>query len=187
MSEVSGFLTKFFNFSKFYHPGELECPVCNANFKIIANLERHIQIHAKKFVFEIPKGNNAPKVLDAPPKLALYPCDFCTEAFEYKRHLSRHILSSHRHLQNQLKCDKCSFKADNSLQLEEHKQRHEKDSELLKCKDCPALLKTEKNLRAHELMHVNKCAKCSKIFKTKSLLKVHENKVHHENLIKKKI
>jgi Zinc finger, C2H2 type len=126
-----------------------------ANFKIIANLERHIQIHAKKFVFEIPKGNAAPKAIDGPPKLALYPCDFCSEAFEYKRHLSQHLLSEHRDRQINLKCDKCSFQTDNTTRLREHSSRHQKK---------------KKEIGVNEKL---KCEKCKKQFKTKNLLKLH--------------
>lgn len=139
--------------------GELECPVCNANFKIIANLERHIQIHAKKFVFEIPKGNNPPKVVDGPPKLALYSCELCGQAFEYKRHLSRHTQSEHRA----------------TLQDE---------GEVFKCKECPAILKSEKSLKNHEqAIHMNKCEKCKKVFKTKNALKLHLTKAHNSVVV----
>jgi uncharacterized C2H2 Zn-finger protein len=180
--------------------GELECPVCRANFKIIANLERHIQIHAKKFVFEIPKGNNTiPKAIDGPPKLALYPCEFCSEAFEYKRHLTRHLMSEHKdRKKDSFKCEKCNYKTDNNFSLREHQQRHQsledrikQNPDMLKCKECPAVLKTMKNLKVHEKQvhqrEKNRCEQCNKGFKTRKLFNSHMEKIHSQDELISKV
>lgn len=33
--------------------GDIECPICQASYKIIINLTRHIELHTKKFIFKI--------------------------------------------------------------------------------------------------------------------------------------
>ncbi|CAG9811747.1 unnamed protein product [Chironomus riparius] len=65
--------------------GELECPICLAIFKIGANLERHIQIHDKKFVFNLTKTNDVQTnyteaaATTAKAMLPSYPCEYCNE------------------------------------------------------------------------------------------------------------
>lgn len=175
--------------------GELECPICLAIFKIGANLERHIQIHDKKFVFNLTKTNDVQKnyteaaATTAKALLPSYPCEYCNEVFEYKKQLRKHLTSDHKNRRRDIKCQLCVYCTDNKHHFREHLLRHQKydqrlnsNPELVKCIKCPALLKNDRSLKIHE-KHVHsstkfQCEVCDKYFKTKQILKNHVKVIH---------
>lgn len=158
--------------------GELECPICLAIFKIGANLERHIQIHDKKYVFSLTKTNETTNVNPQNPikssasttttnqgaaaaaltaVKAAYPCEYCNATFEYKKLLRKHLTSDHKNRKRDIKCQLCVYCTDNKHHFREHLLRHQKydqrlttNPELVKCIKCPALLKNDRSLKIHE-------------------------------------
>jgi uncharacterized C2H2 Zn-finger protein len=188
--------------------GELECPICLAIFKIGANLERHIQIHDKKYVFNLPKAgemgtsahteqSQASRVQQQqqqqqqpqPVKTLAYACEYCNQTFEYKKLLRKHLTTDHKNRKRDIKCQLCVYCTDNKHHFREHLLRHQKyderlssNPELVKCIKCPALLKNDRSLKIHE-KHVHsstkfQCQVCEKLFKTKQILKNHLKVVH---------
>lgn len=175
--------------------GELECPICLAIFKINANLERHIQIHDKKFVFSLSKSDdtssipNSTATTTTKAQVLSYPCEYCSEVFEYKKELRKHLTSDHKNRRRDIKCQLCVYCTDNKHHFREHLLRHQKydkrlttNPELVKCIKCPALLKNDRSLKIHE-KHVHssskfQCSTCDKHFKTKQILKNHMKMIH---------
>ncbi|KAG5666885.1 hypothetical protein PVAND_014892 [Polypedilum vanderplanki] len=179
--------------------GELECPICLAIFKIGANLERHIQIHDKKYVFNLTKSNETTNQNDQnqataqqmpmTTKAVTYACEYCNQTFEYKKLLRKHLTTQHKNRKRDIKCQLCVYCTDNKHHFREHLLRHQKydqrlstNPDLVKCIKCTALLKNDRSLKIHE-KHVHsstkyQCHVCEKLFKTKQILKNHLKVVH---------
>jgi Zinc finger, C2H2 type len=166
--------------------GEFECPVCRAYFKISANLERHVRIHDKKYVYSV-KNIKDVRVESAGNLVCdqkIYTCDYCSKTFEYKVHYTRHLRIEHTDRNKKYHCRPCNYFTDDQYDIQTHFNNHEKYKKIeqipdaVKCPICPALLKNKQNLnrhmcRAHSIGHRYQCHKCDKGFTTRYYLLKH--------------
>ena len=148
---------------------DFKCDYCDKSFTIASKLKNHIQRNHT--------GGGAKKIK----------CDYCPKILK-KYLLNNHIERNHAENQD-VQCDTCSKKFNNSKKLKDHIRGVHSQTETSKCEKCGKLLKHKQSLKIHirtahdqietEMDVMIKCDHCEKILK-KSYMKLHIKEVHEK-------
>ncbi|XP_072168991.1 uncharacterized protein [Diadema setosum] len=123
----------------------LMCDVCNATFRRICDLRRHMWKHSnvKRFQCELcdygsDKRSNIISHMRRHSTDKAYSCEICNKAYKTEQSVKLHIQSAHLKLRPH-KCDMCDYAASQPVHLRRHKVLHHSDGEgrRFRCAICP--------------------------------------------------
>jgi len=143
-------------------PDRFQCSQCDKNYKVKAELKKHIDI--------IHKG-------------VKYPCPTCSDVLSSSQSLKRHIRTVHETLEKNFSCDICSKAFKDSDYLQRHMRTHEETTKSFVCQECGKFFKYQNTLKSHiRIMHdkifKQTCEECGKCFPDMHKLKIHGEMVH---------
>ena len=136
----------------------IECDICNKQFCLPKDLQRHKLWHDKPSV---------------------YKCDVCSKELKSIGRLNEHVKS---HGEATLECNICSKLFTKEMNLKRHLETHTEERNH-RCHVCEKSFKTKCVLRGHLKSHgikvvPHECNLCGKVFITKFKLKSHQVCVH---------
>ena len=121
------------------NPDNFSCQYCGKQFKHQGPLKQHMLCHAKK---ELKSINS----------IDYLTCSQCSDMFESKHKLIKHVMKEHG------TCDECGKKYKYKGSLRQHKLSHKKDLttstdsiDLFSCSQCPKMFNGSKKLAKHIL------------------------------------
>ncbi|XP_067120516.1 uncharacterized protein [Centruroides vittatus] len=143
---------------------------CNIRFRQLDNLEYHCKCHVS--------GCSA------------FNCPECGNRFEHWGNIAGHLWRHHSVDLELHACDQCSFRTYSLSKLENlHKRIHQEERPYL-CDTCGKGFKTNKQLRNHQVIHMEKsrqgqfrsgeCHICHRHFSDKRMLRLHLDTVHNK-------
>ncbi|KAG5876662.1 hypothetical protein JTB14_027139 [Gonioctena quinquepunctata] len=177
----------------------ISCTKCSKQFTLWKNLRVHMREHERpKEKYTCPTCSmvlNSRKCYLKHTQLHegnVHQCEQCPKVFSRKDTLKEHIRKTHHG--EEATCEICKKVVKSKKLLKHHMETH--DEKKLKCTECPAAFKQNKNLRRHiKLCHMlNKeiqslfsdtekpysCPKCDKKMKLSQSVKRHIERFHPE-------
>jgi len=168
----------------------LQCTDCHTVFEGREDFNFHKQnVHGKYPCIVddcdyIPQGrkaldvHNSTKHLQPSVERSYYECKDCTIRFTYKSSLETHIQQTHGTY-----CKECDYKAENSLDLIIHSDRHLAANMSIgsdgtwMCSKCPKVSKKKTQMKEHVESHIEgllfQCPHCDKTTRSRSTLRKH--------------
>jgi len=123
---------------------QLQCQICKKKFNNVINLNRHKNIHNKKFGCKLC-GKKYPikymllnHIKNVHENPASFKCDICNAELRSKYSFLNHQKVHMKNRQKPFKCDKCSYATDNKSSLQKHLKTHERIIE--RCDKCNKIL-----------------------------------------------
>ena len=113
--------------------GNLECPKCDARFKVVAKLKNHMLSHFSE---------------------KSYQCKICMKAFTNNFNLKRHV-KIHERDDKEWKCTKCTKGFSTQKQLEMHSVREHPGFKRFKCSVCKECFAKKAGYETHMMQHIN--------------------------------
>lgn len=143
---------------------------CNIRFRQLDNLEYHCKCHIT--------GCSA------------FTCPECGNRFEHWGNIAGHLWRHHSIDLELHACDQCSFRTYSLSKLENLHKRIHQDERPFVCDTCGKGFKTTKQLRNHQVIHMEKtrqgqfrsgeCHICHRHFSDKRMLRLHLDTVHNK-------
>ncbi|XP_058448944.1 zinc finger protein ZFP2-like [Malaya genurostris] len=168
-----------------------KCETCGKGFKETIRLIEHRRIHTGEKPYQCHCGMAFRKkyilkehkhICDLPEDIKTCECRFCQQSFPSYLDMVHHIRQLHTLGMPETKCQYCTSKFKNVIQLIIHEQRHDLPN-VIKCDQCNRIFKQEANLEAHIKTHINEpeafiCDVCGKTFNQSVNLRIHK-RIHN--------